>query len=523
MPMISGHVTLISAVGLVVAAFQVLPSARGQPPPDQLYQILRVTIDDQSELDALMALDATNPDIKIWSDGVAFGTIDVRVSPEHQPALDAAGLRYEVYIEDLSAHVERVFSQSVGEGFFDAHRTYDEHVAFMNDLVATYPDIAEMVDLGPSVEGRPLWAMRITGPGTDKPGVMYHGSQHGNERTGTVVVAFMAEYLLTQYAADPHTQRLVDNVEWFLLPIMNPDGYVRGNRYNVNDVDLNRNWDGPDPYPDPFSEPETAALRDFFIAHPNVHGYIDFHTYGEMILWPWAYKDGLCEDHETFHMVALDMADRIALLRGTRYDRLGPVYTTIYPVRGGSVDYVYGELGLWALTFELGSSYSVPVLEILPTATEIAPTMVALAEWVNDCNGNDVLDWMEIDSGDAEDCNSNRTPDACEMQGDFDGDAVIDVCDADIDDDGIPNDGDVCDFTPNTTPINSDGSPVMDATGDCDVDLSDHLRFLGCLARSGPGVRPSLEPCLTYFDHDDNGQVDLTDFGAFSIAFTGAR
>ncbi len=94
-----------------------------------------------------------------------------------------------------------------------------------------------------------------------------------------------------------------------------------------------------------------------------------------------------------------------------------------------------------------------------------------------DCNTNGIPDECDIASGVSSDCNTNGIVDACEE--DFDLDGTIDDCDSDIDDDGVPNSADVCDFTPTppTRPPSAqvllDGSLRGDLDGDCDVDLFD--------------------------------------------------
>ncbi len=101
-----------------------------------------------------------------------------------------------------------------------------------------------------------------------------------------------------------------------------------------------------------------------------------------------------------------------------------------------------------------------------------------------DCNANGVPDECDVAGGRSADCNTNSVPDECEL--DFDGDALIDACDDDIDNDGVPNDPDVCDYTPIGLPreyIEPDGSVKGDLDGDCDVDLEDfammQARFTG--------------------------------------------
>ncbi len=69
---------------------------------------------------------------------------------------------------------------------------------------------------------------------------------------------------------------------------------------------------------------------------------------------------------------------------------------------------------------------------------------------------------------------------------DFDDDGVPDMCDPDIDDDGILNGADVCDFTPDGAPIDAFGRPLMDIDLDCDTDLEDFRLFQ--LGFTGPGM-----------------------------------
>jgi hypothetical protein len=104
-----------------------------------------------------------------------------------------------------------------------------------------------------------------------------------------------------------------------------------------------------------------------------------------------------------------------------------------------------------------------------------------------DCNGNGVDDVCDIAYGGLPDCNGNLSPDTCEA--DFDGDDTIDACDDDIDNDGVLNENDVCDFTPVNLPleyVEADGSVLGDFDGDCDVDLADHQVFQ--LRFTGPGL-----------------------------------
>jgi hypothetical protein len=66
-------------------------------------------------------------------------------------------------------------------------------------------------------------------------------------------------------------------------------------------------------------------------------------------------------------------------------------------------------------------------------------------------------------------------------------------------------------------PVGAGGIPG-DSDGDDDVDLVDFAAFQLCYTGSSAG--PVDENCQT-FDFDDDTDVDLTDFGAFQLVFTG--
>jgi hypothetical protein len=102
------------------------------------------------------------------------------------------------------------------------------------------------------------------------------GSLHGGHECNTGTL--LAE-LQTRLAAD--LARLSPAVRLYILPVVNPDGCQLDTRENGHQVDLNRNWDTPNWTADaagpqgpragsgganPFSEPETSALRDWLLA-----------------------------------------------------------------------------------------------------------------------------------------------------------------------------------------------------------------------------------------------------------------
>jgi len=74
----------------------------------------------------------------------------------------------------------------------------------------------------------------------------------------------------------------------------------------------------------------------------------------------------------------------------------------------------------------------------------------------------------------------------CDLVPDFDGDKVPDACDEDIDNDGVVNDLDVCDYTPLGASVAPNGTFHADADRDCDVDLHDHAILQNELTGANP-------------------------------------
>ena len=72
---------------------------------------------------------------------------------------------------------------------------------------------------------------------------------HGDETVGRMLVIYFAEYLLQNYEKDARVKKLVDTIEIYLLPSLNPDGFARSpegscfrsqGRRNFNNIDLNK-------------------------------------------------------------------------------------------------------------------------------------------------------------------------------------------------------------------------------------------------------------------------------------------
>ncbi len=292
---------------------------------------------------------------------------------------------------------------------FDDYHDYAEMVIELQVLAATYPDITHLQSIGQSHQGRDLWALRITDQPeeteADEKGILIYGGTHAREHLTIEQALYLANDLLQNYGAEGEATNLIDNRDIWILPNLNPDGseydidqwqgnqrpYWRKNRRNNQDgtwgVDLNRNFGyqwgccgGSSPYPgsatyrgpDPFSEPESQALRDFVIDHPHLTMSFSLHTYGELILYPYGYTytdlppDMEQDDLQIFRAMSSEMAS----LNGYTAQQASDLYV----VDGDHDDWLYGERRIYALTWELYPANSNPGFyppdDVIPAQTE---------------------------------------------------------------------------------------------------------------------------------------------------------
>ena len=139
----------------------------------------------------------------------------------------------------------------------------------MLDLYNAHPSIVRLYDIGNSEDGAyDIIAMKITdNPDIEEaePEIRIYGDIHGDEVSGMMVACDVLDWILVNYATDADAQKLVNDGELWFIPQGNPWGLMNQTRYNSNDVDLNRNFWGPDGSSDgsgDFSEAETQAIRD---------------------------------------------------------------------------------------------------------------------------------------------------------------------------------------------------------------------------------------------------------------------
>jgi hypothetical protein len=111
---------------------------------------------------------------------------------------------------------------------FTRYHTYQELTAALNAAVAAHKDIAKVVSIGRTKEGRDVWAVEIANPaGTpleQRPALLVAANFEGDHLIGSELALYTIDYLLTSYATDPAVRQRIDTQAFYILPRVNPDG-----------------------------------------------------------------------------------------------------------------------------------------------------------------------------------------------------------------------------------------------------------------------------------------------------------
>jgi carboxypeptidase T len=264
------------------------------------------------------------------------------------------------------------------------YNDYSEMSAELEKLAKDYPGLVHRFSIGKSLEGREIWAIRLNrfvNSGTQPsglPGIVFMGGHHAREHLSVEVPLKLARFLAEREAGDDGVSDLLKQRDIFIIPMVNPDGaefdisgegyksWRKNRRANSGSrcmgVDLNRNYGFKwgtggssnnacsDVFmgPQPFSEPETQAVKAFVEARPNLKVLLSYHTFSELILYPWGHTYdpiGNRRDQTTFETMARTMSQWNGYTPQPSSD--------LYIASGDTTDWAYGTLGMFAFTFEL--------------------------------------------------------------------------------------------------------------------------------------------------------------------------
>ncbi|MGH8824210.1 MAG: M14 family metallopeptidase [Jiangellaceae bacterium] len=315
--------------------------------------------------------------------------------------------------------------------------------------------LSDFLDAPESISREPF-QMRAIRIGKDRDGsqtgVLAYSQEHAREWVTPLVAVETAERLLRNYQNDAATRQLVDDLDIFVIPVVNPDGghysfydanFQRRNmtnycapnngdpnRRNAWGVDINRNFsvgsrlDGYDGAsgsctsdvfsgPSELSEPEARNEVWLTEEFENIRFAMNVHSYGGYFMWPpgaYIAAGRIPLPHPTvgeenyFWASSSHILSAVQDWRGTAVwpGRTGPVSDVLYSAAGNSADEHWYNRGIFGWDFEVGADlwdpeegdwdgvgFQPPFAEGFQEAMEFSNGLVGLLE-VARAHGNDV-------------------------------------------------------------------------------------------------------------------------------------
>jgi carboxypeptidase T len=277
------------------------------------------------------------------------------------------------------------------------YHDYAEMAAEVAGVATAYPNLVRRFSVGRSYQGRELWAAKVSDNVTAdeaEPEVLFTCGQHAREHLSVEMCLYLLDELTSTYGSDAQVTSMVNGREIYLVFNLNPDGSEydiaagsyrswRKNRQpnsgsSAVGTDLNRNWGyrwgccggssgspSSSTYrgPSAFSAPETRVVRDFVASRvvggvQQLRAAIDFHTYSELVLWPYGYTysdtaTGMNADqYNTF----VTMGRAMAATNGYTPEQASDLYIA----DGTLPDWAWGTHRIFAFTFEMYPRSSSP-------------------------------------------------------------------------------------------------------------------------------------------------------------------
>lgn len=318
------------------------------------------------------------------------------------------------------------------DAWFEEYHNYDAIVMWYRHQAQEHPTLVHyMESIGKSYQGLDMPAVHITASNNPQRLKIYFQCQiHAREWISGAVCMYIVNYLLTNYGQTSDKAKevtyLLDNLEFIIVPFVNPDGYVytwsndrlwRKNRHVVASqleltdpkcvgVDINRNF--PEGWkkggkshppqcsedyggPNPGSEPETQNIMKYWKSNGPIIGAIDWHSYGKLVLHPWAWTKKDTHHDDTLITLGQEMVDIIKTVHGKIYKSEKSI--DLYQCFGIATDWFYsddassnnGGYRSAAFVIELrggNAGFLLPAEQIVPTAEEVVPAVIHFAKYL---------------------------------------------------------------------------------------------------------------------------------------------
>ncbi|XP_018529294.1 carboxypeptidase B [Lates calcarifer] len=347
--------------------------------------------------------------------------VDIRVPAMYldivYTILQQNDIEHEVLIEDLQTAVDDQTDEKASprSHSYTKYNDWNKIQSWIASISSSNPSLISKQVIGNTYEGRPMTVLKLGKKSSStKPAIFMDCGIHAREWISPAFCQWFVKEALATYGSDSQMTSLLNQMDVFVLPVFNIDGYDYTHKSNrmwrktrsrksgssCIGTDPNRNFNAGwcstgasnNPCSDTFcgykpeSEIEVKNVADFIRRNKSIiKAYITIHSYSQLLLFPYSYTYELAAHHSELLKVAEGASAALRSLYGTRYTS-GPGATTIYPAAGGSDDWAY-DLGVkYSYTFELRDTgrygFLLPESQIKPTCEETMLAVKYIAAYV---------------------------------------------------------------------------------------------------------------------------------------------
>ncbi|XP_017869632.1 PREDICTED: carboxypeptidase B [Drosophila arizonae] len=238
---------------------------------------------------------------------------------------------------------------------------------FLQNVLETHSELAEIVQIGVTRNKRPLEVLRVSNGNSNNFAVFVDAGMQARDWLSPAALTY-AISKLTWLWEQGQADRAMRHIDWYFLPLVNPDGYqysrltdrlwTKNRNYDTTTgcygVNLDRNFDyawgeaGASSNPcknlyrgaKSFSEPETRAMRSFLLGMRDYLGaYVSFGGYGQTITYPWGDADYVTSNQRQLRHTARQAILNFRRLNHAEYS-MGSSYRQKLARSGNAADWV---------------------------------------------------------------------------------------------------------------------------------------------------------------------------------------
>ncbi|KAL7370361.1 hypothetical protein ABVT39_026465 [Epinephelus coioides] len=277
---------------------------------------------------------------------------------------------------------------------------------WMDQIAKDYHDVVSIVEYGQTYEKKVIRLLKIgVNTGEKKKAIWMDCGIHAREWIAPAFCQYFVREILQAYKTDPKMQEMMTNMDFYVTPVLNMDGYVYSWKDNTTRLwrknrspgpsgcdcygtDLNRNFDanwgtigissnccsiiycGSQAV----SEPEAQAVTYFVGSRKeDFLCFLTIHSYGQLLLVPYGHPNFTAANYDELMEVGLGAADAIRRVHGMNYT-VGTSPDVLYPNSGSSRDWARMQGIPLSFTFELRDKgefgFKLPENQIQPACEE---------------------------------------------------------------------------------------------------------------------------------------------------------